>query len=159
MEFPKAAALTAEDISALVSSDAVTFLFDARAGTAVARATKTCEELDNRTIACGVEIVGFQLERPFDVEWNEHAAVTTVCRARLFQSDLSWSTVLNLLRPGDRLTQRWLADARNDTLHDTGLTVDELAIEVGRSGPPLVFHVLRHVTTPDDPCRLVLRRT
>lgn len=159
MEFATAAALTADDISALASADVVTFLFDARVGTAVARAALRGENQESRTVACGVQIIGFQLERPFDMEWNERAAATTVCRARLFQSDLAWSTVLDLLRPGDRLTQRWLADARNDALHDAGLTVDELAIAVGRGGPPLVFQMLSHVTTPDDPSRLVVRRT
>lgn len=171
---PVAAVLTAQDVAALNEANIVTFLFDAAAGTAVARAAMQWpitpelqalfpEDGQNheqcaRSIACGVEITGYGPRGRFDGDWCELDAVSTMCRVRVSRGDPFWSTVLRLVKPGDRLRQKWFAGTGGPVLNSAGLIKDEFAVEIQRDDEPaLRFYLRHHVTVSDDVHRMVVR--
>ncbi|MDT7785193.1 MAG: hypothetical protein QOF58_3612 [Pseudonocardiales bacterium] len=174
MNIPVAATLTAEDIVALNAANVVTFMFDAATGTAVARAALQRpvdpdldalfpedgqnHEMRARVIACAVEITGYGCGGRFDMDWSERDAISTVCRARVARANPFWSTVLHLLKPGDRLRQQWFSERDNGVLYRAGLIKDELAVQVERdASPALRFHLCHHITALQDSRRLVVR--
>jgi hypothetical protein len=57
-----------------------------------------------------------------------------------------WSTIVSLLRAGDRLTLVWNANGgRNELVKRAGLAVDELSVRVDRGKRRMTFHVDAHV--------------
>lgn len=50
-----------------------------------------------------------------------------------------WKTVVDMLKPSDRITLRWIADSQSRVMEAHGLGLDELHVEVSRPGTPQPF--------------------
>jgi len=68
-----------------------------------------------------------------------------------------WPTIPRLLKVGDRLALRWVADNNTEILTDAGLHNDELRLYVHRAGGRLVFPIATSVS-PDNSARMIRRQ-
>jgi len=171
--------LTREDIAALREADDIVFHTNSTAGAVIhaelsgmsgtriytAREQRRYPlpggDLNERrrVIACGVEMWG-QGSGGLDAAWNhEHhpEASGFVWLKSPNSSGVSWATTASLLKPGDTLTLRWIADQQaTDTLRSAGLHLDSLELLVHRGERRLVFDVATRVSG-DHSGRMVKR--
>lgn len=67
-----------------------------------------------------------------------------------------WPTIPRLLKVGDRLALRWVADNNTETLNDASLHNDQLRLHVHRDPGRLVFPIATSVC-PDNSARMIRR--
>jgi hypothetical protein len=67
-----------------------------------------------------------------------------------------WPTIAGLLKVGDQLALRWVADNNTGYTTDAGLHCDQLRLYVHRSAGPLVFPIATSVC-PDNSARMIRR--
>jgi hypothetical protein len=99
-----------------------------------------------------VESSAFGYATDTSVGWRSDDTLHLVCSHMIHSARLTecWATIARLLKAGDRLELRWVADNNTGSITEAGLHCDRLRLLVHRSPGPLVLAITTSVsrTTP-----------
>jgi hypothetical protein len=99
-----------------------------------------------------VESSAFGYATDTSVGWRSDDTLHLVCFHMIHSARLTecWATIARLLKAGDRLELRWVADNNTGSITEAGLHCDRLRLLVHRSPGPLVLAITTSVsrTTP-----------
>jgi hypothetical protein len=114
----------------------------------------------SRLITCDGQ--GFGYGPDAGTAWRLRDEANAACFALLFgaRRDPVWQTTAGVLRPGDRLSLRWVADNNCETIRSHGLHVDQLDLIAVRgfgSKARTFAFMVAHGVGPDNSARMIRR--
>lgn len=145
--------LTADDIRALKQATTLCFDWNRRLGTAGIRAIREIDGQDDYThrIPCASSLTDYG-NGTFEKYDSDRYSGFVMIGAAHFNDHAR--AIVALVRKGDKLSLKWVANNNTANIRNAGLHGDDLDLVVKRNGNPFVLHV-DHRCSPDDLARML----